>query len=125
MDNWWIATLEHYGILTYDEAEHLSEQIANSIGNVKYRDASRALQEILENYKGTKKKVETGLLPLSLKDDVQALEAKVDSLKQELVVVKDRPDVSAKLEALGKDFERVLVELNELKKKVLTPAKTS
>lgn len=109
MDNWWIATLEHKGILTYQEAEHISEQIANSIGNVKYKDASRALKEVLESYHGVNPKVPKGLLPVSLEDDVRALET----------------NVSAKLEALGKDFERVLTELNELKKKVLTPAKSA
>lgn len=56
MDNWWLAVLEYYGILTYEEADHLSEHIKNSIGNSQYRNASKAMKEIMDNYYADKHK---------------------------------------------------------------------
>lgn len=50
MNNWWIAVLEYQGIIDYEAAEHLSEYIDTSIGNSKYRDASKTIKQVLDSY---------------------------------------------------------------------------
>jgi hypothetical protein len=47
MHNWWIASLEHFGLITRAEAEHLAANIKLSIHKDNYKEAFQELEAIL------------------------------------------------------------------------------
>ena len=47
MHNWWIASLEHFGLITREEAEHISKEIRLSIHKEDYSEAIKSLEAIL------------------------------------------------------------------------------
>ena len=47
MHNWWIAALEHAGLITQEEAEHLSNEIKLGIHREDYDQAYKELAAIL------------------------------------------------------------------------------
>jgi len=74
MHNWWIAALEHAGIWTREQAEHVSNEIRNTVHREKYSEAFEELGAILN--KGTK----FDGIPI-----VSKLEADVSELKGKFV----------------------------------------
>lgn len=77
MHNWWIATLESLGILTPEQAQHISENIKNSIHKDNYKEASQELKSILEveHFKG---------LPIvtRLETELEDLKARLSNLEK-------------------------------------------
>lgn len=51
MHNWWIAALEHAGIWTREQAEHVSNEIKNSLHRERYTEAYEELGNILSKGK--------------------------------------------------------------------------
>lgn len=51
MHNWWIAALEHFGLVTREEAEHISNNIKLGIHRENYAEAFRELEAILADAK--------------------------------------------------------------------------
>jgi hypothetical protein len=47
MHNWWIACLEHTGLLTQEEATHISQEIRLGLHRENYDEAYRELEAIL------------------------------------------------------------------------------
>lgn len=47
MHNWWIAALEHAGLLTQEEATHISNEIRLGLHRENYDEAYRELEAIL------------------------------------------------------------------------------
>lgn len=47
MHNWWIATLEYFGLITREEAEHIAMEIKSSIHKDNYRENFQELTAIL------------------------------------------------------------------------------
>lgn len=79
MHNWWIASLEHFGLITREEAEHIANNIKNSIHKDNYVEAYRELEAIL----GAAKFDSTTTIQ-KLQDRVNQLEAKVQNLSDSL-----------------------------------------
>jgi hypothetical protein len=77
MHNWWIAALEEFGLITREEAEHISEQIRLSIHKDVYRQAYEEFHSILErkNLDGRHVFDELQNDILTLKNDVAELKA--------------------------------------------------
>lgn len=53
MNNWWIAALELAGIWTHEQAEHVANNVKNSIHKEKYDEAKKELEAILDAGKFT------------------------------------------------------------------------
>lgn len=68
MNNWWIAALEHAGIWTREQAEHVSNEVKNTIHRENYKDAYDELGGIL-----SKGKFEGLPLVSKLETDVEEL----------------------------------------------------
>lgn len=47
MNNWWLAALEHFGLITREQAQHISNEIKNSIHKDNYVECFDELQAIL------------------------------------------------------------------------------
>jgi hypothetical protein len=78
MNNWWIAALEHAGIWTREQAEHVSDSIKFGIHREKYTEAYNDLKDILS-------KGEFGVGHITTSDArVTALEAQVKLLTEQL-----------------------------------------
>lgn len=45
--NWWLATLEHLGLLTRDEAQHLSQELKTKIHKDTYVESFREVETVL------------------------------------------------------------------------------
>jgi hypothetical protein len=78
MHNWWIAALEHFGLITRDEAEHISENIRLTIHKDRYREAYEELSAILTNNKAP-----TVHVIHNLESQIRALTADIEKLKSE------------------------------------------
>lgn len=76
MHNWWIAAFEHAGIWTREQAEHVSNEIKNSLHREKYTEAFKELESILNkgSFEG-----------LAI---VTRLEAELADIKNELASIK-------------------------------------
>lgn len=78
--NWWIAALEYFGLITREEAEHISGEIRNTIHPERYIDAFSELESILQRRKH---------VPLTALDRLQSkvteLEMKVSKLETPVV----------------------------------------
>ena len=48
MHNWWIAALEHAGIWTREQSQHVSENIRLTTHRENYKEAYEELTDILE-----------------------------------------------------------------------------
>lgn len=77
MHNWWIASLEHFGLITREQAEHIANNIKNSIHKDVYTETFRELEAIL----GTAKFDSTTIIQ-KLQDRVNQLEADLAKLKK-------------------------------------------
>lgn len=86
MQNWPIAILEHYGLLTREEAEHIANEIKNTIGSETYTETYEIVKNIIA--KGNLEKHD--LLP-DLSRKIKALQARVDVLKPKNKKVLDVP----------------------------------
>lgn len=77
MNNWWIAALEHAGVWTREQAEHVSNNVKNALHRERYPEAYQELSGILDkgNFKG---------LPLisKLETDIEELKLKVEELSK-------------------------------------------
>ena len=51
MDNRWIALLQHYGLLTRNEAEKICKDIQDSVGSASYSDADKDIKNIIADGK--------------------------------------------------------------------------
>jgi hypothetical protein len=51
MNNWWIAALELAGIWTHEQAEHVANNVKNSIHKEKYDEAKKELEAIIADGK--------------------------------------------------------------------------
>lgn len=73
MHNYWIAALEYFGLITHEQAEHISKEVRMGIHKENYIEALRDFQAIMDSQKGEK------LPPVihKLKTDVSALNSKV------------------------------------------------
>lgn len=102
MHNWWIAALEHFGILTRDEAQNISDNIKLGIHRENYIEAYKDLGAIL---------LESGhdgaSLVKKLTQDVEDLKANFASL--------DKVHQS-----LVKSFDDHEAEMKDLKRKLAT-----
>jgi polyhydroxyalkanoate synthesis regulator phasin len=105
--NAWLAVLEHFGFLTRKEAEHLANEIKNSIGSENYEQTYDLIKGILD-----KGEIKAHSIFTELEDKVKALEAKVTTIKV--------PDLNV-LEAKVKMLENQLADKN--KKVVDSPNK--
>ena len=76
MHNWWIAALEEFGLITREEAEHISEQIRLSIHKDVYRQAYEEFHSILE-----RKNLDTRHVFHDLQNDLLTLRNDVAELK--------------------------------------------
>lgn len=47
MHNWWIAVLQHAGVLTKEEGQHISNEIKTHIHKESYEEATREIEAIL------------------------------------------------------------------------------
>lgn len=76
MHNWWIASLEHFGLITREEAEHMAANIKLAIHKDNYPEAYRELEAILGDggLEGTP-------LIKQLRNDLEDLKDEVRSLK--------------------------------------------
>jgi hypothetical protein len=73
MHNWWLATLEHAGLLTREEAQKIADQIKIRIHKEVYSEAYREIENIVG--------ADSPLKALSdLKSQVKILEAKISEL---------------------------------------------
>lgn len=70
MHNWWIAALEHFGVITREEAEHISNNIKNSIHKENYKETFNELEAIFRDYDSDDKPIVS-----QLRDDVDELKA--------------------------------------------------
>jgi DNA-binding ferritin-like protein (Dps family) len=70
MHNWWIAALEHAGIWTREQAEHVSNNIKLTTHRENYKEAYGELLDILE-----KGKFETQSVVQQLGSDVAHLKS--------------------------------------------------
>lgn len=77
--NWWLAALEHFGLITRDEALHIANEIKNSIHKDNYVDAYDELEGIL----GKIKYPEDPIMA-KLRGEVVNLKLDVDELRSEL-----------------------------------------
>jgi hypothetical protein len=77
MHNWWIAALEHFGLITRDEAQHISDEIRLSIHKDKYVENFQELEYILGKLDSKKNNVIN-----ELENKVLALEVELDKLKK-------------------------------------------
>ena len=77
MHNWFIAAFEEAGIWTREQAQHVSENIRNTIHKEKYPEAVAELHAILENGKFTKTPLVT-----KLEADVAELKARLVALEK-------------------------------------------
>ena len=84
MHNWWIAALEHAGLLTQEEATHISNEIRLGLHRENYDEAYRELEAILADKSKVviddAKRHEPGLL-----DELNKLEARVKALEDKAV----------------------------------------
>lgn len=100
MHNWWIAALEHAGIWTREQAEHVSDEVKNSLHRERYAEAYEELGSILAkgNFSG---------LPT-----VSKLETDVSYLLQEIEKLKDLPkDTVSALDELRRDIGSVKLQV--------------
>ena len=74
MHNWWIAALEHAGIWTREQAEHVSNNIKLTTHRENYKEAYGELLDILE-----KGKFETQSVVKQLGSDVAHLKNVAES----------------------------------------------
>lgn len=72
MHNWWIATLEHAGIITREEAKKLSDEIKTRIHKEDYGSAYREIENIL-------KQKESSTMD-SIHKDIEILKHKISEL---------------------------------------------
>lgn len=81
MHNWYLALLEHIGVLTHEEAKKLSEEIRLRIHKENYVEAFREVEAILGKDNPLKqfKKLE---------QDLKLLQAKIAELDAKLVTSK-------------------------------------
>lgn len=77
MHNWWIAALEHAGIWTREEAEHVADNIKNSIHKEKYSESYDELGRIISAGKFNKMP-----LIIRLETDVAEVKSKVADLSK-------------------------------------------
>lgn len=91
MQNWWIAVLEHAGILTHEEADHISTEIRSTIHKENYKEAVREIETIL----GSGKFIEKFNKYKKLAEDLKILEYKVRQLEGKKIaeVVSNRPAI--------------------------------
>jgi len=75
MHNWWIAALEHFGLINRDEAEHISDEIRLTIHKDRYGEAYKELEAIL-----SEKSKDTVHNLGALQNKVMELELKVEEL---------------------------------------------
>lgn len=89
MHNWWIATLEHLGLITQEEAQNIANEIKLGIHREVYHDAFNELGAILndnhvdidERLKHTEQYASKFV---NLQGKVESLEAKVETLTKAL-----------------------------------------
>jgi len=81
MHNWWIAALEHFGIISREEAEHISEEIRLSIHKDRYVETYQELELILN--KQTEEKTSTIFV---LQNKIAELEAAVETLQAQKTI---------------------------------------
>lgn len=77
MHNWWIAALEEFGLVTREEAEHMSQEIKLTIHKERYKEALDELQAILGN-----RKITTQHIIEDLQSDIANLKSEVEKLKE-------------------------------------------
>lgn len=77
MHNWWIAALEEFGLITREEAEHISDEIRNSIHKDRYKETFLEFHAIVE-----KKKFEVKKVIEELYSDIAELKLEVAKLKE-------------------------------------------
>lgn len=76
MHNWWLASLEHFGLITREEAEHIAGEIKSTIHKDSYTEAYNELEAILNSSKLR------GLPILTrLQSEVTELHTEIDKLK--------------------------------------------
>jgi hypothetical protein len=88
MQNWWIAAFEHFGLITNEEAKHISENIRLAIHKENYKEAFIELEAILKDGK-----LERLPLIAKLEADVADLRAELAKIKTPVKVL-DRPTVA-------------------------------
>lgn len=54
MHNWFLAILAEKDIITAEEAEHLSKELATSIYSTRYSDAQATIKRIFKEYNSSK-----------------------------------------------------------------------
>lgn len=79
MHNWWIASLEHFGLITHEEGEHLANNIKNSIHRDNYNDAVKSLEAILGEGK-----IDGLSVIQKLKNELEDTKTELRSLKTEV-----------------------------------------
>lgn len=92
MHNWWIATFEHLGLLTRDEAEHLSNNIRLGIHPENYKDAYNSLGAILSESPTRSLVVSRLLLDVDkVKKEVESITARAAQAKKAVPVTTPTP----------------------------------
>ncbi len=84
MHNWWLATMEEVGLLTKEEAAHISLEIRSKIHKEDYEGASREIRAILN-----KSKLGDNFNKFDkLKGDVLVAKQKISDLEEEIAKLK-------------------------------------
>jgi hypothetical protein len=113
MHNWWIAALEHAGIWTREQAEHVSKEIKTSIHRENYQDAFNELGAILNKGHFDKPPVVT-----QLKSDIKTAKkdtvAEIIGLKKEITRVET--GLSNAHNVLVKRLDKSRVPFNDVAK---------
>ena len=83
MHNWWIAALEEFGLITREEAQHISQEIRLTTHRENYKEAFEELHIILGDRKITQSNLLEGLKNdiAILKNELRALQTK-DPIKK-------------------------------------------
>lgn len=78
MNNWWLAALEHFGLVTHEEAEHIAGEIKNSIHKEGYLETYEEFEGLL----GKAKDVQSTVM-VKLQAEVADLRSQLTQLKEE------------------------------------------
>lgn len=83
MHNWWIAALEHFGLITREEAKHISDEIRLSIHKDRYEETYQELELILGKLDLRKSRILS-----DLESKIDTLESKLDSKPEKTIASK-------------------------------------
>ena len=110
MHNWWIASLEYFGLISREEAEHIAGEIKNSIHKENYKENFDELTTILDGAK-----VKSTPILKKLQNDFAGLKRDVEAVKGQ--VPDDYAELKKTVAGLVAHNQKVSAAAEEMLKK--------